>query len=665
MATGKKILIGVAAVAVAVIAAVVPVYFLVIKPHQQNNNAATSGSGGSGTSAGGGGSPGVVPPKNGAVTGGDGSLITTETGSTFTYTNKLGGFWVFDPANPFNNSAAPQSYTKPLSQQWQYGVDTIRGFNLGGWLIIEPFISPSLFEPYTSGASPPVDEWTLSLAMAADTANGGLAKIMENHYDTFITEEDFALIAGAGLNWVRIPIPFWIIETRNNEPFLASVGWKYFLKAITWARKYGLRINLDLHALPGSQNAFNHSGRLGVLNFLNGVMGVANAQRSLDYIRILAEFISQPQYSSVVCMFSVVNEPVLATIGQAPMEHFILQAYNAIRTASGTGTGNGPFIAIHDGFLALTSWVDFLPGADRVALDTHQYLCFADQDPSPPATQATRPCAAWSALVTASLNTFGMTFAGEFSNGWCDCGKWLNGVNLGARYDATFVGGPTTAAGNCTTWTDYQSWTADTKAGIQQFAMTSMDALQHWFFWTWKIGNSSVSGKVESPLWSYQLGLQNGWMPADPRSASGLCASQGVTATFTGTLQPWQTGGASAGTLNAASSAAYSQWPPASLSSIANAAVLPTYTPTGTLITLAVPTFTKPGSKETIDAGTGWNNKADTQGMMVAVQGCTYPDAWNAQSVAVPVAACTGAAAGAAATRKRFDVPAPTATPQR
>ena len=29
---------------------------------------------------------------------------------------------------------------------------------------------------------------------------------------------------------------------------------RYFLKAIKWARKYGLRIKLDLHTMPGSQN---------------------------------------------------------------------------------------------------------------------------------------------------------------------------------------------------------------------------------------------------------------------------------------------------------------------------------------------------------------------------------------------------------------------------
>ena len=124
------------------------------------------------------------------------------------------------------------------------------------------------------------------------------------------------MIAGAGLNFVRIPLPYWAIEKYDNEPFYAKASWKYFLKAIQWARKYGLRINLDLHALPGSQNGWNHSGKLGTINFLSGVMGVANAQRGLDYIRVIAEFISQPQYRDVVPYFGIMNEPMIGTTPQ-------------------------------------------------------------------------------------------------------------------------------------------------------------------------------------------------------------------------------------------------------------------------------------------------------------------------------------------------------------
>lgn len=100
--------------------------------------------------------------------------------------------------------------------------------------------------------------------------------------------------------------------------FTFSYVWctRYFLKAIKWARKYGIRINLDLHSVPGSQNGWNHSGRLGTVNLLNGPMGYANAQRTLDYIRILAEFISQPQYKDVVSMFGIMNEPQGPQIGQ-------------------------------------------------------------------------------------------------------------------------------------------------------------------------------------------------------------------------------------------------------------------------------------------------------------------------------------------------------------
>ena len=76
---------------------------------------------------------------------------------------------------------------------------------------------------------------------------------------------------------------------------------------------------MDFHAVPGSQNGWNHSGKLGTVNLLNGPMGLANAQRTLDYIRIFAEFISQPEYRDVVAIFGITNEPKGQDIGQDTM----------------------------------------------------------------------------------------------------------------------------------------------------------------------------------------------------------------------------------------------------------------------------------------------------------------------------------------------------------
>ena len=86
-----------------------------------------------------------------------------------------------DPQNPFNDDARPNSWTPPLNASWTWGQDRIYGVNLGGWLVLEPFITPDIFQRYPTA----VDEYTLSVAMAADTANGGLSQI-EQHYDTFI-----------------------------------------------------------------------------------------------------------------------------------------------------------------------------------------------------------------------------------------------------------------------------------------------------------------------------------------------------------------------------------------------------------------------------------------------------------------------------------------------
>ncbi|PAV23602.1 glycoside hydrolase family 5 [Pyrrhoderma noxium] len=459
------------------------------------------------------------------------------------------------------------------------------------------------------------------------------------HYKTFITEQDFAEIAGAGLNWVRIPLPYWAIEVRGDEPFLAKTCWTYFLKAIEWARKYGIRINLDLHALPGSQNGWNHSGKLGTINMLNGPMGYANAQRSLDYIRVIAEFISQPEYRDVVAMFGITNEPQASTIGKSQLQSYYLQAYEIVRTASGIGEGNGPMVSIHDGFLGLSNWAGFLPGADRLALDMHPYLAFSTQSSDPLSSFVDTPCTAWANNFNQSMSNFGLTGGGEFSNAINDCGWYVNGVNLGTRYEGTYTGDWPTI-GSCDSWLDWESWDDDTKQNYKNYALSSMDALQNYFFWTWKIGNSTTwDGRVMSPQWSYKLGLENGWMPTDPREATGKCGGGSI---FEGPLAASATGGAGAGTL-VASGTANLQWPPATISNAGAVTLLPSYTPTASIPTLVGPTFTVTESKttSTVSAGNGWQNAADTSGMMTDIASCTYLDPWVGPTASPPSPLCS------------------------
>lgn len=175
-----------------------------------------------------------------------------------------------------------------------------------------------------------------------------------------------------------------------------------------------------------------------------------------------------------------------------------------------------------------------------------------------------------------------------------------------------------------------------------------MDALGDYFFWTWKvcclsfqslpptqsygrkIGNSTA-GFVEAPLWSYKLGLENGWIPKDPRTAIGKCQRVGQSlGPFPTTYSAWQTGGGGSGSIAAS---ATEVWPPAAISGDSGmipVGQLPLYTTTGTEIRLAGPTSISTASESTVTGGP------------TEVSGCSYLDGWDAVTVALPAGVCTG-----------------------
>ncbi|GAA5948538.1 hypothetical protein JCM3765_004915 [Sporobolomyces pararoseus] len=497
--------------------------------------------------------------------GEDGDLVKMENGEEFVYRNNFGG--TFLKSNLFTSlNAKAQNDTPSLAEEWDYEMQTISGVNLGGWLTLEPFITPALFEPFLNSTtpSPAVDEYTLSQNLLHQGGEAHLFEVLDHHYRTFITEKDFAEIAGAGLNWVRIPLPFWSISKWSGEPFLERTSWKYFLKALEWSRKYGLRVNLDLHSVPGSQNGWNHSGKWGSINWLHSSMGYANAQRSLDYIETLAEFISRPEVAEVVKMFSLLNEPMMNVIGTEPLRSFYAKAYRVIRAQ--TGYNSGPIIAIHDGFKGTRRWFDFpatdqfrdFPaldenfhyseqsygvakspkkvrqrgGMDRVAIDSHRYLAFSEPDTRSVREQILKPCQKWAPEFNKTFNGFGIPIAGEFSIAPNDCGRFLNNVNQGTRLEGSFVNEVTgtplfnasVSEGSCAFWEDYENWSPDFINDLRDLAYAQMDTFQNWFYWTWKTAPSlEQPRRFANPLWSYSLGVERGWIPRNPRQSQDFC----------------------------------------------------------------------------------------------------------------------------------------------
>lgn len=161
-----------------------------------------------------------------------------------------------------------------------------------------------------------------------------------------------------------------------------------------------------------------------------------------------------------------------------PPLYSYLKMYDMMREITGIGEGKGPFIAIHDGFQNLGTWADFLPGADRVSLDTHTYLCFTSVDIRPIDEQMQKPCKAWAKEQNTSWSDFGVTTAGEWSLAINDCGLYLNGVGSGTRWEGTLSTYNGVSGGSCDEWNDWTTWTQERKDSLKEFALTSMDALQ-------------------------------------------------------------------------------------------------------------------------------------------------------------------------------------------
>lgn len=74
-------------------------------------------------------------------------------------------------------------------------------------------------------------------------------KPSKEHYDTFITEDDIKTIKAWGLDHVRLPVDYELVQEKDGS--FKESGFLYIQKAIDWCRRAGLNMILDLHKTAG------------------------------------------------------------------------------------------------------------------------------------------------------------------------------------------------------------------------------------------------------------------------------------------------------------------------------------------------------------------------------------------------------------------------------
>jgi glucan 1,3-beta-glucosidase len=329
----------------------------------------------------------------------------------------------------------------------------LRGVNLGGWLVLEKWMVPEVYR----GSDAP-DEYSLSLELG-DQAKARLQK----HRETFITAEDFRWIKNRGLNAVRLPVGYWALEAP--KPFVEAAGFIDF--ALEQARQNDLKVILDLHGAPGSQNGWDHSGRSGEIGWDKDPNNIK------ETVRVLAAFAEK--YGNHPALFGIelLNEPS-NQIQVEILKNFYLEAYSEIRKYA------WPKVAIvfHDSFRAM-AWQNFMKGPDysNVIIDTHLYQLFNEDDSKRTAPEQIVFALSRKTALEQMQQEELPTFVGEWSLALPD-----NSTEELSSFQSDLLTGAY----------------ADTQ-------LLCFENTRGWFFWSYKLESNSA--------WNFRYCVEQGWLP--------------------------------------------------------------------------------------------------------------------------------------------------------
>ncbi|MGR8934554.1 MAG: glycoside hydrolase family 5 protein [Gammaproteobacteria bacterium] len=357
----------------------------------------------------------------------------------------------------------------------------LRGVNLGGWLVLEKWMTPSLFAGLEAG-----DETAYCVELG-ERAEPSLHK----HWETFITRDDFAWLAGIGIDAVRIPLGHWIFGPdypyhraygANRYPY-GRGGIEILDLAFDWAEDYGLAMVLDLHAAPGCQNGFDNGGIQNVCEWHTREEYILH---SLDVLERLAErYRNRPALHAI----EVLNEP-RRDIGTGLLQRYTADAYRRIRRHC---RAEDVAVVFHDGFRPFRDWLDFLnaPEYSNVVFDMHRYQCFTREDNELDIYEHIRKAAGeWKREADDIIRHFALPVY---------IGEWSLGLN--SQFVSHWAQDP------------FNHEQRDMDAFQQALAYRGYAAAQlavfekylGWFFWSYKTETS--------PQWCFRACVAQGWLP--------------------------------------------------------------------------------------------------------------------------------------------------------
>ncbi|THH07031.1 hypothetical protein EW146_g9442 [Bondarzewia mesenterica] len=409
---------------------------------------------------------------------------------------------------------APSSLTQGFpNDQDLYRYRKQRGVNLGlirSWFVLERWIADG---PYCFAAQPGQSDHDVAKGSSAE-------KVLEHHWDSWFTEDDWKWISERGLNTVRIPVgsrfffyllaglpvigfyhlcgadPSVLVGTDFAEHYSVFRGaWVRITNAITTAHRYGIGVLIDLHAAPGKQNADAHSGTSSSdIAFYTASNMSRTTQILLSLLTHLTTFTRthDPPLPNLVGI-ELLNEPNPPGGDHTALKKWYKMTIAALQTVD-------PTLPLYIGDSWRTQeYAEFIGSLEPatpafLVLDHHLYRCFTQQDAATPAAQH--------AQALRSASPFGGapgTLAS--AGGGLVVGEWSGALNPGSLHGVH-----------------------DEDAEKRAFVDAQMDVFERecagWFWWTFKKQHGGDSGWAMRD--AVARGVFPGWVSVKVRAGTNL-----------------------------------------------------------------------------------------------------------------------------------------------
>lgn len=129
----------------------------------------------------------------------------------------------------------------------------LRGVNIGGWLLFEPWMCPM----DSSGLK---DDHSAREVLARRFGEDRAAELLRVYQEHWFTAADLDRIAALGMNVIRVP--FWYRNLQTEDGRWLADGFERLDWVVAEAGKRDIHVILDLHGVPGGQTKGESTGRI-------------------------------------------------------------------------------------------------------------------------------------------------------------------------------------------------------------------------------------------------------------------------------------------------------------------------------------------------------------------------------------------------------------------